>query len=52
MPISQYDRYFGGRGGAQKALRAMKKQYGPERGERIFYATLNQRRRRRRTRAA
>jgi hypothetical protein len=41
MPISAYDRYFGG--DAAKALRAMIKQYGPEKGRRIFYATVNKR---------
>jgi hypothetical protein len=44
MPISKYDRYFGG--DAAKALAAMKKQYGPEKGRRIFYATIAKRRRR------
>ncbi len=41
MPISKYDRLFGGKGGAAKALRAMKDQYGDEKGERVFYATKN-----------
>lgn len=44
MPLSKYDRYFGG--DAAKALRAMKKQYGPEKGRRIFYAKIAKRRRR------
>jgi len=45
MPISKYDRIFGGKGSAAKALASMKKQYGPEKGRRIFYATINKRRR-------
>jgi hypothetical protein len=44
MPISKYDRYFGGN--AAKARAAMKKQYGPEKARRIFYATIAKRRRR------
>ena len=43
MPISQYDRYFGGHGGAQKALRAMIQEYGKKRGTSVFYATMNKR---------
>jgi hypothetical protein len=45
MPISKYDRYFGG--DAAKALRAMIKQYGAKRGRSVFYATINKRRGRR-----
>jgi hypothetical protein len=41
MPISRYNRFFGGN--AAKALAAMKKQYGPAKGRRIFYATVNKR---------
>jgi hypothetical protein len=41
VPLSKYDRFFGG--DAAKALRAMVKQYGPEKGRRVFYATVNQR---------
>lgn len=41
MPIKRYDRFFGGNAGA--ALRAMVKRYGPEKGRRIFYATINKR---------
>lgn len=44
MPIARYDRLFGG--DAAKALRAMIKQYGPERGRRIFYATVNKKKKR------
>jgi hypothetical protein len=41
MPIKRYDRYYGGN--AAKALKAMAKQYGPEKGRRVFYATANKR---------
>ncbi|HXG17172.1 MAG TPA: hypothetical protein VNK50_13050 [Calidithermus sp.] len=42
MPLSRYDRYFGGqKGAAAKAHAAMVEQYGPEKGERVFYATVN-----------
>ena len=42
MPISKYDRYFGGN--AKKALAEMKRKHGPDKGRRIFYATVNKRR--------
>lgn len=38
MPIG---RYFHGHG--SEVLKSMKEQYGPEEGERIFYATANKR---------
>lgn len=38
MPLSHY---FGGKGA--KVLRRMQKQYGAEKGERVFYATANKR---------
>lgn len=41
MPLKKYDRFYGGN--AAKALRAMVKQYGPEKGRRVFYATINKR---------
>jgi len=41
MPIKRYDRYFGGQ--AAKAMSAMVKLYGPEKGRRVFYATLHKR---------
>jgi hypothetical protein len=41
MPIKTYDRLFGGN--AAKALAAMIKKYGPEKGRRVFYATANKR---------
>lgn len=43
MPLSKYDKYFGGKGGAEKAHTSMEKQYGKDRGEQIFYATKNKR---------
>jgi hypothetical protein len=44
MPLSKYDKQFGGKkGSAAKAKRAMKKQYGPKKGEQVFYATVNKR---------
>ena len=45
MPISNYDRWYGGKGkdGARKARRKMHETYGSERGERVFYATMNKR---------
>ena len=36
MPISKY---YGGSG--EKVMSSMKKQYGEEKGERVFYATAN-----------
>ena len=41
MPLSKYDSEFGGKGGAQKAHDAMAKQYGAKKGEQVFYATKN-----------
>lgn len=38
MPLSKY---FGGHG--EKVMSAMKKQYGADKGERVFYATSNKR---------
>lgn len=43
MPLSKYNRYFGGN--AAGALRAMIAKYGAQRGRQIFYATVNQKRR-------
>lgn len=41
-PMSEYDKYFGGEAGAaEKAKASMKKQYGDEKGEEVFYATVN-----------
>lgn len=41
MPISKYNRFFGG--DAAKAYRAMLKQYGAKKGRQVFYATMNKR---------
>jgi len=38
MPLSKY---FGGYG--EEVMRKMKKQYGSEKGKRVFYATANKR---------
>lgn len=40
-PLSEYDKYFGGPGAAKKARESMIDQYGKEKGEEIFYATMN-----------
>ena len=42
MPLGQYDKFFGGKpGAAAKARRGMIETYGKGRGERVFYARLN-----------
>ena len=41
MPLSRYDRFFAGN--AAKALRSMIAKYGPEKGRRVFYATIQKR---------
>ncbi len=41
MPLSKYDAQFGGKGGAAKAHAAMVKEYGAKKGEQVFYATKN-----------
>lgn len=43
MPLSAYDRFFGGN--AAKAYREMIRKYGPEKGRRVFYALVNKKRR-------
>lgn len=44
MPISKYNKYFGGKeGSASKAKRAMKAHYGDKKGEQVFYALKNKR---------
>lgn len=44
MPLSKYNKAFGGKpGSAEKAHAAMIKEYGKEKGERVFYATKNKR---------
>jgi len=44
MPLSRYDKYYGGTGGAEKAHAAMVEQYGEKKAEEVFYATLNKKR--------
>ena len=42
MPIKKYNKYFGGKSGsAAKAKKAMESEYGPKKGEQVFYATKN-----------
>lgn len=43
MPVAKYNRYFGGN--AAKTLRSLVKRYGPEKGQRVFYALVNKRKR-------
>jgi hypothetical protein len=44
MPLSKYNAAFGGKkGSAAKAHAAMAKEYGPEKGEGVFYAMKNKR---------
>lgn len=50
MPVSRYDKFFGGKGSAEKALAAMKRTYGPKKGEHVFYAVIAKRERRKRKR--
>lgn len=45
MPLSKYDAQFGGN--AAKAHGAMIRTYGKEKGERVFYATKNKRKKER-----
>jgi hypothetical protein len=45
MPIAAYDRYFGGKGGAAKAMAALVKEYGPQKGRAVFYGLVNKRKR-------
>lgn len=46
VPISKYNRYFGGKkGSAAETLAAMIRRYGEKKGRSIFYATVNQRKR-------
>jgi RimJ/RimL family protein N-acetyltransferase len=41
MPISRYDKHYGGKGGAKKAHRAMIEHYGKKKGKQVFYAKMN-----------
>lgn len=44
MPLSRYNAQFGGKAGsAAKAHAAMVKEYGAAKGEQVFYATKNSR---------
>ena len=44
MPVSKYNSAFGGKpGAALKAMHSMQRQYGPKKGESVFYATKNKR---------
>lgn len=44
MPLSRYNKVFGGKpGSAAKAKFAMADEYGSKKGEQIFYATVNKR---------
>jgi len=46
VPLERYDRYFGGKpGSAEKAARALSREYGSENGRRAFYAIVNKRKR-------
>lgn len=45
MPLSNYNSAFGGQAGAaKKAHAAMVAQYGAEKADRVFYASVNKRR--------
>jgi hypothetical protein len=45
MPLSRYNKAFGGKSGsAGKAHAAMVKEYGAEKADRVFYASVNKRR--------
>lgn len=44
MPLSRYNKQFGGKkGSAAKAHSAMVDEYGKDKGEQVFYATKNKR---------
>lgn len=44
MPLERYDKLFGGkRGAAAEAFAAMKRTYGPKKGEAVFYGTIAKR---------
>lgn len=46
MPLSRYNKFFGAKpGAAAKTLRAMQEGYGEEKGEQVFYALKNKRKR-------
>lgn len=44
-PLSRYNRAYGGQpGAAKKAHAAMVEQYGKDKADRVFYATVNKKR--------
>lgn len=46
MPLSGYNRYFGGKpGSAAETLAAMIDRYGKKKGTSVFYAMVNERKR-------
>jgi hypothetical protein len=46
MPLNRYDKYFGGKpGSADKAAKALQKEYGAEKGRGYFYAIVRKRQR-------
>lgn len=46
MPLNKYDRYFGGSSGsAHRAAKALRQEYGQEKGKAVFYAIVNKRKR-------
>jgi hypothetical protein len=50
MPLERYDKLFGGeRGAAAKTLASMKRTYGKQKGETVFYATIAKRERKQKT---
>lgn len=51
MSIRQYDRYFGNEpGSAEKALAKMRKTYGRQDGDRVFWGTVAKRKRKQKPR--
>jgi len=43
MPLSKYNKVFGGKkGAARSAYMGMVRTYGPQRGSNVFYATVRQ----------
>jgi hypothetical protein len=52
VPIGKYDPLFGGEpGSAERALKNMKRTYGPKKGEQVFYGVVAKRERGRGRRA-
>lgn len=45
MSLGRYDKFFGGRGSAEKALQSMKRTYGRKDGQTVFDATIAKRKR-------